>query len=74
MSSATHVRGHHGSRLAVLRRREATRFSSLSDDEVGELQSAIRAERAKASEAIQLRVSVHARSPAILVRARRELA
>ena len=35
MSSATHVRGHHGSRLAVVRRREATRFSSLSDDEVG---------------------------------------
>ena len=30
----------------------ATCFSSLSDDEVGELQSAIRAERAKASEAI----------------------
>jgi hypothetical protein len=36
------------------------------------VQSAIRAERAKASEAIQLRVSVHARSLAILVRARRE--
>jgi hypothetical protein len=30
----------------VLRRREGTCFSSLSDDEVGALQGAIRAERA----------------------------
>jgi hypothetical protein len=37
-----------GSRpLAVLRRSEQTRSSSASDDEVGELKGAIRAERAK---------------------------
>jgi hypothetical protein len=42
-----------GSRAAVLRRSEQTRFSSASDDEVGGLQSAIRAERAAASEAIK---------------------
>jgi len=38
---------------AVLRRREGTRFSSPSDDEVGALKGAIRAERALASEAIK---------------------
>jgi hypothetical protein len=37
-----------GSRAAVLRRSEQTRFSSASDDEVGGLQSAIRAERSEA--------------------------
>ena len=42
-----------GSRAAVLRRSEQTRFTSASDDEVGGLQSAIRAERAPASEAIK---------------------
>ncbi|HEX3198420.1 MAG TPA: nitrilase-related carbon-nitrogen hydrolase, partial [Propionibacteriaceae bacterium] len=42
-----------GSRPAVLRRSEQTRFPSASDDEVGGLQSAIRAERAPASEAIK---------------------
>jgi apolipoprotein N-acyltransferase len=42
-----------GSRATVLRRREQTRFPSASDDEVGGLQSAIRAERASASEAIE---------------------
>jgi hypothetical protein len=36
----------------VLRRSEATRFSSPSDDEVGALQGAIRAERVPASGAI----------------------
>ena len=41
------------SRAAVLRRSEQTRFTSASDDEVGGLQSAIRAERAPASEAIK---------------------
>jgi Protein of unknown function (DUF3140) len=35
-----------GSRVAVLRRSEGTRFSSPSNDEVGDCQSAIRAERA----------------------------
>jgi hypothetical protein len=34
-----------GSRSAVLRRSEGTRFSSVSDDEVGGLDSAIRASR-----------------------------
>jgi hypothetical protein len=33
-----------GSRAAVLRRSEGTRFSSASDDEVGGMQSAIRSE------------------------------
>jgi hypothetical protein len=37
----------------VLRRSEGTCFSSPSDDEVGALQGAIRAERANASEAIK---------------------
>ncbi|HEY6683072.1 MAG TPA: apolipoprotein N-acyltransferase [Propionibacteriaceae bacterium] len=37
-----------GSRAAVLRRREQTSVSSASDDEVGGLQSAIRAERSEA--------------------------
>ena len=37
----------------MLRRREATCFSSPSDDEVGALQGAIRAERAPASGAIK---------------------
>ena len=37
-----------GSRAAVLRRSEQTRFLSASDDEVGGLQSAIRAERSEA--------------------------
>ena len=41
-----------GSRAAVLKRREQTRFPSASDDEVRGLQSATRAERAPASEAI----------------------
>jgi apolipoprotein N-acyltransferase len=45
--------GTIGSRAAVLRRSEQTRFSSASDDEVGGLQSAIRAERAAASEPIK---------------------
>jgi hypothetical protein len=34
----------------VLRRSEPTRFSSASDDEVGALQGAIRAERAQRAE------------------------
>jgi apolipoprotein N-acyltransferase len=42
-----------GSRAAVLRRSEQTRFTSASDDDVGGLQSGIRAERASASEAIK---------------------
>ena len=42
-----------GSRGAVLRRSEQTRFSSASDDEVGGLQSAMRAERAAGSDAIK---------------------
>jgi apolipoprotein N-acyltransferase len=42
-----------GSRAAVLRRSEQTRFTSASDDEVGGLQSGIRAERTSASEAIK---------------------
>jgi hypothetical protein len=37
-----------GSRATVLRRSEQTRFSSASDDEVGGLPSAIRAERSEA--------------------------
>jgi hypothetical protein len=40
---------------AVLRRSEWTRFSSASDDEVGGLHGAIRAERAEASGAIKHR-------------------
>jgi hypothetical protein len=43
-----------GSRAAVLRRSEQTRLSSANDDEVGGIQSAIRAER---SEAIQPRIA-----------------
>jgi len=39
--------------LAVLRRSERTRFSSASEDEVGEREGAIRAERALASGAIK---------------------
>jgi len=39
--------------LAVLRRSEQTRLSSASDDEVGELEGAIRAERAKAERSNQ---------------------
>ena len=42
-----------GSRAAVLRRSDQTRFTSASDDEVRGLQSAMRAERAPASEAIK---------------------
>jgi hypothetical protein len=42
-----------GSRAAVLRRSEQTRFTSASDDDVGGLRSGIRAERASASEAIK---------------------
>jgi hypothetical protein len=38
----------------VLRRSEQTRFLSASDDEVGGLHGAIRAERAQASGAIKL--------------------
>jgi hypothetical protein len=41
-------------RADVLRRSEGTCFSFASDDEVGGLQRAIRAERAIASEAIKL--------------------
>jgi apolipoprotein N-acyltransferase len=41
-----------GSRAGVLKRSEQTRFPSASDDEVRGLQSATRAERAPASEAI----------------------
>jgi hypothetical protein len=38
-----------GSRAAVLRRREQTSVSSASDDKVGGLQSATRAERSEAT-------------------------
>ena len=40
----------HGSRGAVLRRSEGTRFSSRSDDKVGGTKSAIRAERVQRAE------------------------
>ena len=49
-----------GSRGAVLRRSEGTCFSSRSDDEVGGSKSAIRAERALASEAIEHRIAPRA--------------
>jgi len=39
-----------GSRGAVLRRSEGTRFSSRSDDKVGGTKSAIRAERVQRAE------------------------
>jgi hypothetical protein len=39
-----------GSRAAVLRRSEGTRFSSTSDDEVGGLPSAIRARDVRAAD------------------------
>jgi hypothetical protein len=38
-----------GSRAAVLRRSEPTRFSSASDDEVGGFRGAIRSERSEQS-------------------------
>jgi predicted amidohydrolase len=41
-----------GSRAAVLRRSEGTRFSSPSDDEEGGLQSAIRSERSEQSNSV----------------------
>jgi len=47
-SAAAVVVARTGSRAAVLRRREPTRFSPASDDKVGGFPSAIRSERQRA--------------------------
>jgi hypothetical protein len=49
-----------GSRAAVLRRSEQTRLSSASEDEVGGLQSAIRAEQGWRAAVLDDRASRHA--------------